>query len=106
MPDRKRALITGITGQDDQHSPNRSHLRRPAYDTPWPASERTGWKIYSQKQPGTVSYAATLSWNIGTGGEQTAAGQIDQDQAIMLLPGGLTFAPARPAVAELPSLSF
>lgn len=76
------------------------------YDTPWPAQDKNGWEIYWQKQSGTMMDGASVSWYYGSGGTQTATGNLGQDDAITLLPKGLGFKPALPAAATLPSLSF
>jgi len=75
------------------------------YDTPWTAADAKQHQIYWQKQPGTLTDAAHITWTVG-GHRYEASGDLGQDRVITLTPSGVTLTPGQAGTAKLPSLSF
>lgn len=75
------------------------------YDTPWQANGRGESQIYWQKQPGTLTDAATVKWNDGTGHSYTINGDLGEDRVITFSSRGVSLTQGQPAQAQLPSLS-
>jgi len=75
------------------------------YDTPFQPDSQGIYKIYWQKQPGTLNDAVEVTWQTG-GPTYKTSGDLSQDRMIVLAPTSVSLAPGQTSAAQLPGLSF
>jgi hypothetical protein len=75
------------------------------YDTPWPPAGKDPYRIYWQKQPGTLSDPVNVIWADGHGHTLTTRGDLGQDRLITLTPTGVTMTRGQSSQVNLPRLN-